>query len=171
MLKRMQDYTARSAINSTANCLEQASYQKTQRRRTKADGYHLYPALTPVSDQGPRRINSHGEERHCAQCYRQANSWRARDDHEWNNRYEVTDEGRHCDNHRALHQAPLGHRLKMQFFIHHRAHPGFTIGCYCGNNIFEKLSLEALGRIDLSDFQALVLGLCCDFFLLARSLS
>lgn len=78
MLKRTQDYTARSAINSTANCVEQASYQKTQRRRTKADGYHLYPALTPVSDQGRRRINSHGKERHCAQCYRQNNGWRHR---------------------------------------------------------------------------------------------
>src|SRR5947208_297882 len=60
-----------------------------------------------------------------------------------------------------------GNRLKMQFFIHHRTHPGFTIGRDGGNNIFKKLSFESLSRIDLSDFLALVIRLRLDLSLLA----
>jgi len=41
--------------------VEQAADQKAQRRRAETDGYHLRSALTPVSDQGLRRINSDGE--------------------------------------------------------------------------------------------------------------
>src|SRR6266436_1634722 len=149
-------------LPSTAHGVEQASYQKAERRSPEANRYHLYAALTPISDQGLCRINSDGEERHSAERYRRNNSRSPCDEHERNNWYQVTDESRHCDNYCAPQQAPLGNRLKMQFFIHHRTHPGFTIGRDGGNNIFKKLSLESLSRIDLSDFLALLIRLRLD---------
>src|SRR5712671_6245563 len=154
-------------LRSTSNCMEQTSDQKTKRRRAEADQDHLQSALTPVSNKSLCRIDTHGEERHCAQRYRQDNSRRACDHHEGNDWYEMTDEGRDGYNHGALHQALLGNGLQMQLFIHHRIHPGFTIGSDGGNNILEKLSLETLSSINLSDFFALVIWFRFDLCLLA----
>src|SRR6266566_8484759 len=168
--QRTQAYTARPAINSAANCVEQASYQKAERRCAETDCYHLYPALTPISDQGLCRIDSHGEKRDCTEGCRQSDSRRACYDHEGDDWYEVTDECRDGDHHSALHQAHLGNRLQMQLFIHHRTYPGFTIGRDRGNDVLEQLSLEALSRIDLSNLLTLIIWFCFDLILLARSL-
>jgi hypothetical protein len=48
--------------------MEQESYQKAERRSAEADQDHLQAALTTVSNQGLRRINSHGEECYRAEC-------------------------------------------------------------------------------------------------------
>src|SRR5712691_10164434 len=159
-----------STNNSTANSVKQASYQIAERRSAETNCYHLQAALTPVPDQGLRRINTHGEERHCAERYRHNDSRGACDSHERNDWYQVTDEGRHCNNHCAPHQALLGDRLKMQFFIHHRTHPGFTIGRDRRNYIFKQLPFEALRSVDLPDFFPLLFRIRLRLPLLAVSL-
>ncbi|HYX27134.1 MAG TPA: hypothetical protein VE863_01105 [Pyrinomonadaceae bacterium] len=81
--------------------MKQATNEKAERRRAETDRYHLNPAFTPVPNEGLCRVDADGEERYRTKYYRQNNRWRAGDNHEWNDWYEVTDEGRHCDNHSA----------------------------------------------------------------------